>query len=133
MTLYELSQLFWLKKEVKLNTDRLGEITAKLSAGTSKISDDPAIIRSASDRTGDTASELIMLRDKIEEQKKQCAEEQIRLEGYISSIDDSFTRQIFIYRFVCNMTWGEVARAIGGGNSAEAVKKRCQRWVRSHE
>lgn len=132
MTLHELSQLVWLKKEVELNRERLGEVGAKLSARTSQISNDTVVARSVNDRTGEVVAELILLKEEIERQEKRCVEEQIRLESYISSIDDSLTRQIFVCRFVRGMTWRKVARVIGGGNSAEAVKKRCQRWLKNH-
>lgn len=108
MTLNDLSQLYWLKKEISCDEKRLRQMDA------------------------DRSDECEKLKIMIGEKKQRCITEQARIEKYITSIDDSLTRQIFIYRFVCCMSWVEVSMTIGGGNTPESVKKRCQRWIRKH-
>ena len=54
------------------------------------------------------------------------------LRRYIASIDDALTRRIFELRYIGRYSWAQVARKIGGGNTAEAVRKRHNRYLRQH-
>ena len=49
---------------------------------------------------------------------------------YIATIDDSLMRQIIMYRCLSLCTWEEVAIYVGGGNSADSVRKLFVRFVR---
>lgn len=42
---------------------------------------------------------------------------------FIESIDDSHMRMIITYRIIENYSWGQVADAMGGGNTEDSVKK----------
>lgn len=64
-----------------------------------------------------------------------AVEDEIELEylrNYIASIDDALTRRIFELRYVDRCSWDQVARKVGGGNTAEAVRKRHNRYIRRH-
>ena len=50
---------------------------------------------------------------------------------FISSIEDSQTRQIIFLRYIKGMSWGQVAIKIGGGNTDDGVRKRAIRYIRS--
>lgn len=54
------------------------------------------------------------------------------LRGYIAKIDDALTRRIFELRYIDGCSWVQVARHIGGGNTAESVRKRHNRYMRAH-
>lgn len=54
------------------------------------------------------------------------------LMSYIAGIDDALTRQIFVYRYVDQCRWDQVARKIGGWNTAEGVRQRHNRYLRKH-
>ena len=54
------------------------------------------------------------------------------LRGYIAKIDDALTRRIFELRYIDGCSWAQVARRIGGGNTAESVRKRHNRYIRAH-
>ena len=54
------------------------------------------------------------------------------LRNYIANIDDALTRHIFELRYVDQCSWEQVARKVGGGNTAEAVRKRHNRYIRRH-
>ncbi|MCI8387041.1 MAG: hypothetical protein HFE63_01065 [Clostridiales bacterium] len=47
----------------------------------------------------------------------------------INSVDDSFMRQVLTYRFVDGLTWYQVAMSVGGGNSADSIRKACVRFL----
>lgn len=64
-----------------------------------------------------------------------AVEDEVELEflrGYIASIDDALTRRVFELRYINQYSWDQVARKIGGGNTAEAVRKRHNRYIRRH-
>lgn len=54
------------------------------------------------------------------------------LRNYIANIDDALTRRIFELRYINQYSWEQVARRVGGGNTAEAVRKRHNRYIRRH-
>lgn len=48
---------------------------------------------------------------------------------FIESIDDSHMRMIITYRIIENYSWGQVADAMGGGNTEDGVKKAFYRFM----
>lgn len=60
---------------------------------------------------------------------KKCGNdaEYRRCEGYIQSIDDPVTREVFTLRYVRHMSWRSVAMALGGGNTEDSVRKIAER------
>ena len=133
MTLRELSQLNSLRKEIAMDEIRLKELELKSDARSPNLYDiRSSCMPSESDRVGNIVAEIDILRGKIYDKKYACIKELNRLEDYIESIDDSFTRQIFELRYQYGMNWIEVAHAMGGGNTPDGVKKRCQRYIRKH-
>ena len=129
MTLKELSQLYYLKKEIGRDQERLEAIRCKSYPRGSNVTGMPAgggFIESAIDNN---TAEVIDLEGIIEAKVKQCIHERNRLERYIADIPDSQVRQIFTYRFVDGMSWVQVAHRIGGGNTEDGVKKVCYRYL----
>lgn len=55
----------------------------------------------------------------------QIAEKDILI--YINTLSDSIERQIVFYRCIEFMPWKKVAHKIGGGNTADGVRKRFDR------
>lgn len=50
------------------------------------------------------------------------------VEDYIESIEDSKTRRIFWYRYIDGSSWGQVAKKMGKGYSADACRKMQERY-----
>ena len=115
MKMQELTQIPWLKKEIQMEEGRLENTGADR--------------REKGGAAGQLPGRQRLL---IRQRRERCEAELARLEQYISAIDDSMTRQIFVYRFACGMSWLQVANILGGGNTADGVKKRCQRWMAAH-
>ena len=130
MTLKELSQLYYLNREIEMDQRRLHELEAKALPGASVITGMPhgTDVR---DKVGDYAAEIADLRGIIEAKHKQCLYERSRLERYIASIEDSLLRQIFTYRFVNGLPWEQVAACIGGSNTGESVRQAAHRYIKS--
>lgn len=127
MTLRELSQLYYLKKEIEHDRQRLAELLSDLLSPKSPSYDgmpkspnpDPSMER----RIAQIADLEAMIQAKID----RCVDERQKLELYIAEIPDSLTRQIFTLRFVEGLTWERVADGIG--SSSYSVKHICYRYI----
>lgn len=130
MTLKELSQLFYLSREIENDKRRLDELESIASSpSSSHITGMPSAPYDGSSKTERIVAEMLDLRAVIAAKQIQCIHERARLERYIADIPDSLTRLIFLCRFVDCLSWSEVADYIGGGNTEDAVKKRCYRYL----
>lgn len=128
MTLKELSQLYYLNREIEMDQQRLWELEARALPGAQVITGMPHG-SGVADIVGRYAAEIADLRGIIEAKCQRCLCERSRLERYIADIDDSFLRQIFTYRFVNGLPWSQVAACIGGGNKAGSVSMMCYRYL----
>ncbi len=131
MTLKELSQLYYLNREIEMDQQRLRELEVKALPGAQVITGMPHG-SGVSDVVGRYAAEIADLRGIIEAKHQQCLYERSRLERYIAGIDDSLLRQIFTYRFINGLPWHQVAACIGGGNTADSVRMACYRYLGKH-
>ena len=131
MTLKELSQLYYLNREIEMDQRRLRELELKALPGAQVITGMPHG-SSVADIVGRYAAEIADLRGIIEAKHQQCLYERSRLERYIAGIDDSLLRQIFTYRFVNGLPWLQVAACIGGNNTADSVRVACNRYIEKH-
>lgn len=132
MTLNELSQLFYLNREIEVKQSRIELLKENATNTAVKYSDMPHGSGS-SDKIGDNATEIAYLESVIELKKKECVLEEIRLTRYINTIPDSLTRLIFSLRFINGLPWEQVAASIGGNNTDESVKKICYRYLKSYQ
>jgi len=130
MTLKELSQLYYLTREIEADQKRLEELEQIAGAPSlSKLTGMPRASGMADSKVERLAAEIVDLQAIIAARQIQCIHERARLERWISEIPDSLTRQIFRCRFAEGMSWLQVADQIGGGNTIEGVKKRCYRYI----
>ena len=93
-------------------------------------------------RTGESAVERIVIRrerlaePKAERPKPDRAhlEEQAAAAGedYINAIEDPFIRISLRLRFLCSLSWKEVAAVTGGGKTGTAVRDICLRYLDRH-
>lgn len=128
MTKKELSQLYWLNREIEQDKHRLYELECVATDTSAKISGMPHC-SGISDKVGKIATEIAYYKSTIEAKNKQCMAEIIRLSNYISDIDDSLTRQIFMLRYINGLCWTQVAFSIGGDNTADSVRKTVDRYL----
>lgn len=131
MTLKELSQLFYLNREIETEKERLEQLKSEaqgLSGG--KLAGMPAASGRTSDKLARCIAEIVDTEAIIASKLMQCLHERNRLERYIADIPDSLTRMIFTYRFINGLPWEQVAACIGGGNSAGSVRMMCYRYLK---
>lgn len=80
------------------------------------------------DQAGHNAK-LKRLKRRLERRKEDLQDKRLEIDEFIGEIDDSLTRQIITLRYVNGLTWGQVAAHIGGGNTADGVRKQCHRYL----
>lgn len=127
MTLQELSQLYYLNREIEHEKKRLKELEAAATDTSTKITGLPHV-GGVSDKTA-IAAQIAECRVILEARIAQSAVEYNRLMRYINGISDSLTRQIFTLRFVNGLSWNQVALHVGGGNTGDGVRKHTMRFL----
>ena len=129
MTKKELSQLYWLNREIEMDMERLRELESMASSPKAQKLDGMPHSSGYGDALARLVAEIVDLKAIIAAKQQQCIHERSRLERYIADIPDSLTRQIFTLRFVNGLTWYQVAMHIGGGNTEDSVRKTCDRYL----
>ena len=126
MTRKELSQIYYINKEIEMWERELENVTSLQSP---KLDGLPR-----GSETGDsTASKALQAAQISETINGLLAKLQMKrkeIYDYIATVDDSLMRQIIMYRCISLCTWEEVAIYVGGGNSADSVRKLFVRFVR---
>lgn len=129
MTLKELSQLYYLNREIERDQERLEKLRASASAPGAPNYDGMPKSPSFENRLERYIAEIVDLEAIIQAKITQCLHERARLERYIAEIPDSLTRQIFQLRFINGLTWVQIAYSVGGGNTEGGVRKRVYRYL----
>ena len=130
MTIKELSQLYYLNREIERDRERLSVLRNKASSMGASGFDGLPKSGCLGGRLEQCIAEIVDLEVIIQAKITQCLHERNRLERYISDIPDSITRQVFQLRFVSGLPWAQIALSIGGGNTEEGVRKRVYRYLK---
>lgn len=154
MTLKELSQLYYLNREIEMDRKRLQRIDEELA----EMEDEEEEIvspsspsftgmpRGSSDgnKLERAAEDLWELHQNIQAKKAlheeiaatirrkqtQCLAEQAKLERYITTLPNSLLRMIFTYRFINGLPWALVSECVGMDTTEDSVKKLCYRFLK---
>ena len=126
MTKKELSQLYWLRREIQRNKKRLAELEDAATNTAAKMSGLPGC-GGLSDKTA-LAAEIADLEAIIEAQQIQAIAEEARLTRYINSVEDSFIRQILTLRYVQGCSWNRVSSEMGN-NTEDSVRMAHNRFL----
>ena len=137
MDKHKLSQLRYLKSEIAMLKEQIGDIQVHTTSDSVKASQSnfPYIEYTAKIRGADIQEynrKLRRLQRKLNRRVEELMDLVEEIEEYINTIDDSLTRQILSLRYVNGLTWEQVAASIGGGNTAEGLRKRVQRFFQEN-
>ena len=124
MTKKELSQLYYLKKEIKEQQRRLAELEAVAINCSTKITGLPTGT-GISDKIGNYAAQIADLKALLDLNLKKCFYELNRINSYIEGVEEPMIKQII----ECHMSWLQIERAIGGKNRAESLRKKLYRYL----
>ncbi len=119
MTKKELTQLYYLNREIMNGTEELVELKIKQRNGSPWNKDGEKMIK-------EREQALVL---KI----RGCTQLKERIDKFINGIDDSLTRQIFHYRYVKCMSWRQVAYMTGGYCTEDCVRKIAERYLKKCE
>lgn len=131
MTTKELSQLYYLSKEIAMNREQLARLEAIANSTTPQLTGMPGTV-GAKDRLGKVMAEIMDVKAILELNLQKYWYEYNRLTRYIADIDDSLVRQIVKYRYEELFSWEEVAAKIGGGNKVGSLQKSLYRYLKKH-
>ncbi len=130
MTKSELSQYYYLCREIEQSERDLRALQKKAAAGSIA----PSAVFSKTKKCIDADSEYTVLIDEqaelIKEVKFRAEREKHRILIYIKGIDDSLTRMIFKYRYIDMLSWRAVAIQVGGNNTEDSVRKIAYRYIK---
>ena len=132
VTLKELSQLYWLNREIKEDERRLEALRLRRVGVSSPINDGMPHAQEVHSKVEALALAIIELEQIIAGKQAQAMRERVRLERWIAAISDSLTRQVFTARFVEGLSWADVAEYVGG-NTEASVKKICYRYLNGRD
>lgn len=112
MTKKELSQLYYLKKEIKEQQRRLAELEALAINCSTEITGLPTG-KGISDKIGNYAAQIADLKALLDLNLKKCFYELNRIDRFIQSVEDSQIRIILTLRYIQGLSWQKIAYAIG--------------------
>lgn len=130
MTSKQLDQIYYLtkeKRELERMLREIPDITAVRYDGIgSKNSGVSSPVQKIAEQREKTRELISMKLAEISFAEREIME-------YIFSINDSLIRQIMTHRHIELKSWVQVAFAIGGGNTAESVRKMHDRYLKEHQ
>ena len=137
MTRQELKQVRYLKREIKLLQEQIAAVEAEIVTDKVKGSDPDHpwterhyIIRGL---PGERNEKLLRLRDRLERRMNDLQDMRAEIFAWVENIEDSLLRQVIILRHVNGLSWRQVAREIGGGNTGDSVRKMHDRYFTEGE
>ena len=130
MTLKELSQLYYLNREIQRDSKRLKDLKMVEVKTTARYSDMPKSKSMTHDIMAEKVATIVDLEEMLEFKKLNRVYEEKRLMHFIESIDDCFLRLIFKLRFIDCKKWDDIAYLVGGGNTYHTVKNSCYRYLK---
>lgn len=114
MTNEELSQLYYLRREIEMDARRL-----------KALEKEPGAVHRAA---------LVQdIRDTIETKRRRCMAQRDALERYIAGTQDTYVRQIFVLRYAEGLPWLQVSLCLGGVNSPENLRVTAKRYLKRNQ
>ena len=129
MTKKELSQLYYLKKEIKEQQKRLSELEALATSCTAKITGLPNG-NGVSDKIANYATEIADLKSLLDLNLKKCFYELNRLDRFISNVNDSEMRIILTLRYSQGLSWQQIAQNMGVLGDGSTERKKHNRFLK---
>lgn len=132
MTKKELSQLYYLNREIAQLQARLAEVECLATSCTPTITGMPRA-SGVSDKLSKYAAEIADLKSLLDLNLKKCFYELNRLNRYIQSVKDSEMRMILSLRYVNGLCWEQVAASISMYATEDSVRKAHDRFLRKNK
>lgn len=131
MTNKGLSQLYYLKKEVANQEERLKELQALSTKVNTNITGLPKS-KNFSSNVEKYAVEITELKISIENNIKRCFDEMKTLNNFINTINDSQMRIILTLRYIDCLSWKQIAFKVGALDESVPRRKH-NKFLRNFE
>ena len=128
MTKQELSQVYYLRKEIQKLEEDLARQEALATKITQQLTDMPRGT-GTHNQLCQAVERIVYCKDKINALLLDCTIEEMRIHKYIASIDDSMLRTIFTMRYLDLASWEDIALFLGGGNTGDGVRMAANRYL----
>lgn len=128
MTRKELSQLYYLNREIEHDKRELFAMRSRATSSTSVVTGLPHA-SGVADKTA-LGAEIAYLEGVIECKVQHTYYEYNRLISYINTVEDSRIRLILTLRYVNGLNWTQIAMSIGGGNTPDGVRMIHNRFLK---
>ncbi len=128
VTVKELQQLFYIRKIIQHEKERLDDLRASVDLHSPGLSDMPKA-HGAKDKLGDTVPKIVDQKTEILKNIQLYSQTEEKLLRYIDSIPFPRIKMIMILRFIDQKSWQEVAEEIGGKETEYSVKKAVYRYL----
>lgn len=130
MTRRQLSQIYYLKKELQMWERELNELIQSSQVKAQSIDGIPfQNTGEVSDKVAQTAIKIIEHTEMVEALRFNIAERVREIDEYIMTLDDPLLKQIIQYRCCKLMSWDKVATMVGGNNTADSCRKYFNRKI----
>ena len=126
MTLKDLNKYFALVAQFDRIQETICSLRALAEAQSPKLTGMPHGA-GVKDKVGDLAVEITENEKKARAMLSRINSYRTEIEAFIDGVSDAYIQTILRLRFLRCLKWDEVARVVGGGNSADSVKKTCYR------
>ena len=121
MNKQELSQLYYLNREIENLQRRINELESLATSGTSRITGMPKV-KWNRDLVAQYACEIADLKCLLDLNLKKCFYELNRINRFLESIEDTEVSQILALRYINGFSWEQVAAHISPYASADSVR-----------
>ena len=119
----ELSQYYYLKKEIKDIESRIAELG--YGVGSIKYTDEPK----GKTKVISIQEKISELKDLLIERRISALEAYLNIESFVGSIDVSEIRTIARYRFLDCLTWEQIAAKLGNGQDRTSISKKMRKYL----
>jgi hypothetical protein len=133
MTRQKLKQVRYLTREIGLLQNQIASLEATVVTDCVKGSDprhpytERAFFITGFDRA-EHARKMDRLKRKMQRRVDDLLDLRAEIIEWVEGIEDSLLRQIIVLRHVNGLSWRQVAREIGGRNTAESIRKLHDRY-----
>ena len=132
MTVQELQQLYYLEKLILNEQERLDNLRAAVDLKSPALSDMPRA-PGARDKLGDLMPEIIDQEREIEKALEEYEETREEILRYINRVPNARIKLIMIKKYIENLSWEEVADAIGGRETGDSARKALNRYIETEQ
>ena len=135
MTRQKLKQIRHLKREIELLEEQIlnleaGIVTDKVRGSLSHHPWTETSFKITGFDREELGQKMERLKKKMQRRVDDLLELRTEILEFVEGIDDSLLRQVIILRHVNGLSWEQVAKEVGGGNTAESVRQMHSRFFK---